>query len=263
MKKMKKGLSVVLASTLLIAPFSSMAEAQVQYRISVQNQGSRIVYSSRVPISTSYRIRNLSSQMKIYIRDDFKLPSQTPAEIKETPSNSGPQGQVPQPKPTPQPQPKEEVKPAPAPQPTPQEPPAAQQPAESPKFQAGVYEMLGLINEERAKVGASPLQLHEAATFVAQEKSDDMVRNNYFSHTSPTYGSPFDMLKTFGISYSTAGENIAINSSVQRAHAAFMNSDGHRRNILNPNFTHVGIGIAKDAANSNSYRITQMFVTPR
>ncbi|HZK37368.1 MAG TPA: CAP domain-containing protein, partial [Clostridia bacterium] len=84
-------------------------------------------------------------------------------------------------------------------------------------------------------------------------KSRDMYDNNYFSHDSPTYGSPFDMMTKFGIKYSGAAENIAKNSSVAAAHNAFMNSQGHRDNILNPIYTHIGVGIYKGY-------YTQMFI---
>ena len=80
-----------------------------------------------------------------------------------------------------------------------------------------------------------------------------MHDNKYFSHTSPTYGSPFDMMKKFGIQYRSAAENIARTSSVESAHNGFMNSEGHRNNIMNPRFTHIGIGIY------NGY-YTQMFI---
>lgn len=70
-----------------------------------------------------------------------------------------------------------------------------------------------------------------------------MVAKSYFSHTSPTYGSPFDMMKRFGISYTSAGENIAGNSSVDKAHEALMNSPSHKENILKSSFKYIGIGI--------------------
>ena len=119
-------------------------------------------------------------------------------------------------------------------------------------------EMLNLINQERAANGVPRLKWNEELAKVAQAKAQDMVDNNYFSHTSPTYGSPFDMMKSFGISYRYAGENIAKNSSVAKAHTALMNSEGHRKNILNSNFTSIGIGIVKTS--SNSYTIVQMFI---
>jgi uncharacterized YkwD family protein len=104
-------------------------------------------------------------------------------------------------------------------------------------------QMVNLVNEERQRQGLAPLEVDMELTEVARVKAKDMIDNNYFSHQSPTYGSPFDMMKQFGISYRTAGENLAGNSSVEGAHTGLMNSDGHRANILNENFTNVGIGI--------------------
>lgn len=85
-----------------------------------------------------------------------------------------------------------------------------------------------------------------------------MVDNNYFSHTSPIYGSPFDMLKSYGISYKTAGENIAGNSSNSGAVNAWMNSEGHRANILNSSFNYTGIGVVKSPEYGKIY--VQMFI---
>lgn len=113
-----------------------------------------------------------------------------------------------------------------------------------------------LTNVERQKQGLKPLVLDEALSKVAREKSLDMQRNKYFSHTSPTYGSPFDMMKKFGISFRTAGENIAMGQRTpEEVVNAWMNSSGHRQNILNPNFTHIGVGYVE---NGNYW--TQMFI---
>ncbi|SMB86824.1 uncharacterized protein, YkwD family [Desulfonispora thiosulfatigenes DSM 11270] len=119
-------------------------------------------------------------------------------------------------------------------------------------------EMLTLINAERAKSGLKPLVMDAKLVELAKLKSQDMIDKNYFSHTSPTYGSPFDMMKKYGVTYRTAGENLAGNQSVAAAHQALMNSEGHRRNILNPNFTHIGIGIVKGGPYGMMF--TQMFV---
>ena len=86
-----------------------------------------------------------------------------------------------------------------------------------------------------------------------------MIDKNYFSHTSPTYGSPFDMMKSFGISYTAAGENIAKGqNSPQSVMNAWMNSSGHRANILNKSYNQIGVGVAKDSR-GNLYW-TQMFI---
>lgn len=119
-------------------------------------------------------------------------------------------------------------------------------------------EMLKYVNEARSANGVAPLKMDSEVTNVARIKSQDMIDNNYFSHNSPTYGSPFDMLKSFGIKYISAGENIAGNSSVKAAHDALMKSEGHRKNILNPNFTHIGIGIKKGGQYGNMF--TQLFI---
>jgi len=93
---------------------------------------------------------------------------------------------------------------------------------------------------------------------VARLKSQDMEDNNYFSHTSPTYGSPFDMLKSFGVSYKSAGENIAGHSTAENAFNAWMKSPGHKANILNANYNYTGIGII--TSNRYGKMFTQMFV---
>lgn len=104
-------------------------------------------------------------------------------------------------------------------------------------------QVLNLVNKYRKENGLKELTLNSNLSNVAQIKAEDMKNNNYFSHTSPTYGSPFDMMKQFGISYKTAGENIAKGQKTPEAVVnAWMNSEGHRANILNANYTQMGIG---------------------
>lgn len=103
--------------------------------------------------------------------------------------------------------------------------------------------LLDLVNKARADAGAGPLSFDMGVVKTARLKAKDMVDNNYFSHQSPTYGSPFDMMKQFGVSFKTAGENIAGNSTVSGAFTAWMNSPGHKKNILNSSFNYNGIGI--------------------
>ena len=119
-------------------------------------------------------------------------------------------------------------------------------------------EVFNLINEQRSKNGLSLLKIDNEVQRVARIKAQDMVTNNYFSHTSPTYGSPFDMLNSFKISYRTAGENIAGNSSNLAAVTAWMNSSGHRANILNSSFTYTGIGVITGSKYGKIY--VQMFI---
>ena len=117
-------------------------------------------------------------------------------------------------------------------------------------------EVVRLVNVERNKQGLKSLTGDWQLSRVARYKSQDMKDKGYFSHTSPTYGSPFEMMKSFGISYRTAGENIA---KGQRTPAevvkAWMNSSGHRANILSRSFTKIGVGYVKDG---NYW--TQMFI---
>lgn len=124
---------------------------------------------------------------------------------------------------------------------------------------ASEQQMVNLVNQARAQNSLPALQVDMEVTNVARIKAQDMIDNNYFSHNSPKYGSPFDMMKTFGINYVAAGENIAGNQSVTGAETALMNSPGHRANILNPDFTHIGIGIKSGGPYGNM--ISQMFVS--
>ncbi|MBD0381624.1 peptidoglycan-binding protein [Paenibacillus sedimenti] len=151
-------------------------------------------------------------------------------------------------------------KPAPTPTPTlpgPKPTPTPQAPA-MPSLTVEEQQMLDLVNKARAEAGLPPLLADPAVTKTARLKSQDMVDNNYFSHDSPTYGSPFDMLNKFGISYNAAGENIACNQNVQAAHEALMNSSGHRANILSKDYTHIGIGIVNGGPCGKMF--TQQFI---
>lgn len=134
----------------------------------------------------------------------------------------------------------------------------AQQPVPKASAQVSAYEqkVVELTNQERAKYGLKPLALDTELSKVAREKSRDMQSKGYFSHTSPTYGSPFDMMKQFGITYQTAGENIAMGQQTpEEVVKAWMNSDGHRKNILSSSYTHIGVG---HIAEGNYW--TQMFI---
>ncbi|HDR4240418.1 TPA: serine protease [Bacillus anthracis] len=136
--------------------------------------------------------------------------------------------------------------------------PAEQKPAEEAKslseFEQRVVE---LTNAERAKQGLPALKIDTELSKVARIKSEDMQKNNYFDHNSPIYGSPFDMMKKFGISYTSAGENIAQGQRTpEEVVQAWMNSAGHRANILNNGFTHIGVGYVE----SGNYW-TQQFIT--
>ncbi len=118
-------------------------------------------------------------------------------------------------------------------------------------------EVVRLVNIERRKVGLRELTEDWQLSRVARYKSEDMRNLGYFSHTSPAYGSPFEMMKSFGISYRSAGENIAKGQESPEAVVnAWMNSSGHRANILNKSFTHIGVGYV-----SGGNYWTQMFIS--
>lgn len=105
-----------------------------------------------------------------------------------------------------------------------------------------------LVNAERAKQGLRPLTHRADVKNVAQKKARDLINSNYFAHTSPNYGSPFQMLKTFGINYQSAGENIAKGQKTpQEVMDAWMNSSGHRANILKAEYDTIGVGFYKGA----------------
>lgn len=109
-------------------------------------------------------------------------------------------------------------------------------------------EVARLVNVERSKRGLRPLTVRADLQNMAEKKARDMINSNYFSHTSPNYGSPFQMMRTFGISYRSAGENIAKGQkSPQEVMNAWMNSSGHRANILNPNYNYIGVGFYNSA----------------
>ncbi|KOY83556.1 hypothetical protein I6G82_07500 [Lysinibacillus macroides] len=133
-------------------------------------------------------------------------------------------------------------------------PPATSTP--STDVNAFEQEVVTLTNAERTKAGLSPLQTDAPLMAAAREKSQDMQKNKYFSHTSPTFGSPFDRMKALGIQYKAAGENIAQGQrSPQEVVKAWMDSPGHRANILNAKFTHIGVGYVQ----SGNYW-TQQFI---
>lgn len=104
-------------------------------------------------------------------------------------------------------------------------------------------QIVTLVNKERAAAGLAPVSALDSLNKVAAAKATDMRTNNYFSHTSPTYGSPFDMMSAFGVTYQAAGENIAMGQKTpQEVMTAWMNSPGHKANILSANFNYIGVG---------------------
>ncbi|WP_010531710.1 CAP domain-containing protein [Lentibacillus jeotgali] len=124
-------------------------------------------------------------------------------------------------------------------------------------------EVVQLVNEEREKRDLEPLEMHNRLSSLARKKSQDMANNDYFSHTSPTYGSPFDMMEQFDFSFRMAGENIAAGQrSPEQVVEGWMNSEGHRKNILKEGFTHIGVGYVEGGGLKYGTYWTQMFMTP-
>ncbi|WP_441296782.1 CAP domain-containing protein [Bacillus sp. Marseille-P3661] len=145
-------------------------------------------------------------------------------------------------------------------QPKEQAPTQEQQAQSKQEAPAGIsqyaQQVIDLTNQQRANAGLPALKADAQLSGVALKKSEDMQQNNYFSHTSPTYGSPFDMMRDFGVTYNSAGENIAQGQRTpQEVVQAWMNSPGHKANILSEKFTHIGVG-HEQAGN----HWTQMFV---
>lgn len=156
---------------------------------------------------------------------------------------------------SPVPQPSQPSKPS---QPSTPAPTTPSNPAPSSGLTADESKMVNLVNQARTEQGVKPLSVNSQLVTLARRKSQDMVDKNYFSHTSPTYGSPFDMMKNAGVKYSTAGENIAGAATTESAHQNLMNSPGHRANILNSSFTQIGIGIVSGSLYGKIF--TQMFI---
>jgi len=132
------------------------------------------------------------------------------------------------------------------------------------KYYPQSTKILELVNEERTAMGLTPLVLDKDLCEVAKAKAEDMMINNYFDHTSPTYGSPFEMMTQFGITYSAAGENIAAGyGSAESVMIGWMNSPGHRANILNGNYTQLGVGyVVSSGGTSYVTYWVQEFVKP-
>jgi uncharacterized YkwD family protein/spore coat assembly protein SafA len=122
-------------------------------------------------------------------------------------------------------------------------------------------EVIRLVNIQRSNAGIMTLTQNWQLSRVARYKSQDMIDKNYFSHQSPTYGSPFVMMESFGLHFSAAGENIAMGQNTAAAVMnGWMNSPGHRANILSASYSQIGVGLAKDK--NGSYYWTQMFIKP-
>jgi uncharacterized YkwD family protein len=235
----KKGiLTVAAAAAILMAnPMLNKAEA-ASYTPTVQQKV--YVYQSSNINDFNKILEYFYSQYGIKVQQPT---TQQPAET-STPTVTQPTEQPTQPT-TQQPE-TTVTQPAEQPTQTTQQPQTSTQPTTTETANTlSAYEqkVVDLTNQERAKNGLAALKVDVTLSKMAREKSRDMSANGYFSHTSPTYGSPFDMMKQFGITYRSAGENIAMGQRTpEEVVNAWMNSEGHRKNILSPNFTHIGVG---------------------
>lgn len=199
-----------------------------------------LVFSSQLFIGQAYASWGADRLAEILAQRNNTAPAPTP-----TPTPTPEPNPTPVPNPTPAPEPIPTPTPEPAPQPLPQD------------MSSQESQMLQLLNNERIKNGLKPLTPMPELTRLARLKSQDIIDNNYFSHISPTYGSFANMVYNAGISFRSVGENLAMSRSVTHAFYQFMGSSGHKANMLNRNFTHVGIGVV-------SYQygvvVTQLFI---
>ncbi|MFC7322639.1 CAP domain-containing protein [Halobacillus campisalis] len=270
MKKKSLIVSGALALSLLAAPATSLASAGDSQGFKVETKSFNIegVYDWVNQNEEALKSNNFQAIDIQSLFDQLQQGTPQPAEADEKP-----QAEEPAEAPAEQPQAEEHAE-APVEKPQAEEQPA-EQPAEEQSTQEAApqeetteqadegsevsafeQQVVELTNEERAKQGLQPLELDTELSAVAKDKSLDMQQNNYFSHNSPTYGSPFDMMNAYGIDYTTAGENIAMGqTSPEQVVQGWMNSQGHRENIMNSSFTHIGVGHAEDG---NYW--TQMFI---
>ncbi|MEL3973614.1 CAP domain-containing protein [Rossellomorea oryzaecorticis] len=265
----KKMLSAATALTLLASPLAAgSADAaspdQVKTKVqTLQLNGNHEDLNKYIQdILSNYGVNGQNINLQELLKGQAPQPQEAPKAETPAPEQEAPKAETPAPAPQ-QEAPKAEA-PAPA-QPQAQEKqaqPQAQEQQAKPAAETGdlsQYEqkVVELTNQERAKQGLPALEVDAELSKVAKEKSRDMQANNYFSHDSPTYGSPFDMMKQFGVEYSAAGENIAMGQPTpEEVVQAWMNSDGHRKNILSSNYTHIGVGYVEDG-----HYWTQQFIS--
>lgn len=268
---MKKSMSVILLGSALLLSTTNSAEASYRNNDVESNKAMQNVqlymyegkFSSYNPEEVNQYVNAYINQIEKYFGNDIEFPIQKPAkpsvpdekakpvepsEPVEQEKPVEPSKPVEQERPVKPSKPVEQEKPVKPSQPVEQEKPVVQEKPDEEKVQnanvsAIEQAVLDLTNAERQKAGLKPLQIDKNLMNSARQKSTDMATNNYFSHTSPTYGSPFDQMKANGISYRAAAENIAMGQrSAEEVVKAWMESPGHRQNILTPNFTHIGIG---------------------
>jgi len=253
-------IAVTLLGSFLLSG-QALASSYVRYVFSSPKGGTVYLFTTPGSPGLSLLLRSIFG---IPVPELLPEPAPRPVPIPPIPVPGPRPAPVPEPAPAPRPEPRPEPtpepapEPAPVPEPTPEPRPGEGEQQETAGLTAEEKLMIDLVNKERAKLGLKALSVDMRLTQLARKKSQDMIDKNYFSHDSPTYGSPFDMMAAAGITYRTAGENLAGASTVERAHEALMQSEGHRRNILNPAFTHIGVGAIKGGPYGMMF--TQMFI---
>jgi uncharacterized protein YkwD len=212
-----------------------------------------MLFFSTLSVTSAFAATTPYSSLQSYW-DRYNLPGKTYGNpiTKPAPAPTTPAPTTPPPASSP-------ANPAPA-TPTPAPYPSTPSPTTTPAttgLSADESLMLSLVNQERVKAGLPQYSVDMGLVNLARQKSQDMVQNNYFNHTSPTYGSAYDMEKKAGVTARVMGaENIAKAATTERAHQLLMNSSGHKANILNPLHDTIGVGIAKT---SSGVTVTQLF----
>ncbi|QUG41589.1 hypothetical protein KD050_20355 [Psychrobacillus sp. INOP01] len=260
----------IIASGLLISANTASASMNTGFSPTTSEAKTSVEYNWEAPKSLSYKVKwnnnlqlsfakllNLKDVSKININQVDKKPVVIDKENEKPQEEKAPVPEVEKPaEPVKKPEVVTPAKPAeekPA-EPVVKEP--TEEAKEEVKVTSEIQQVVDLTNKERAKAGLKALQIDTKLTQSAQAKSQDMKNKNYFSHTSPTYGSPFDQMKSFGVTYKSAAENIAMG---QRSPAevvdAWMKSPGHKANIMNGSYTHIGVGLS-----DSGYYWTQQFI---
>lgn len=250
---MKKGKKTIITLIAVLLLTTSIGQAQ----------GFTYTIKTRLcnPTVKGYTINNLNDCMRYFKSIIIKVVPDSKNEENNNNQNKPETPTAPEEKPEQPQQPEKPTKPEEKPQ-QPQQPqnptkPEEQNNSSNTSISSVEREVARLVNLERQKAGLAPLTLSEELSRVARIKSQDMADKNYFSHTSPTYGDPFQMMRSFGIKFGYAGENIAKGyRGAESVMNGWMNSSGHRANILNANFKKIGVGYVE--ARGTTYW-TQLF----
>ncbi|MFD4003757.1 CAP domain-containing protein [Streptomyces rubiginosohelvolus] len=185
---------------------------------------------SKTPSKTPSPSKTSKAPSKSAAPSTSKKPAATPSKKSKAPTTAPEKSSSPASK-------------APAPPKTSAAPPPSKKPSPSPTDASARSEVLALVNQERAKVGCSPLSTSAPLTSLAQNFSEDMAARGFFDHTDPDGDTPWDRAAQAGVQ-GLAAENIARGQSdAQAVMEGWMNSEGHRANILNCDYKTIGIGV--------------------